>query len=186
LKSKIVNHKSPITRRGAMAVVLSGDQQRVLLHRREVYFLWDLPGGGVEEGESGEEAAVRETREEMGLQIAVERFVGTYTHPSVYGKGDQETRAYRAHVTDGELKRFGLESTEVKWVEVNALPRGLETLHRQIIADALTDAATPFERRIEFPGWKLFGARIVFTVMRFRNYFLRWAWKFFTTKAERR
>lgn len=160
-----------------MAVVLSADQTRVLLHRREVYILWDLPGGGIEAGESGEEAAVRETREEMGLQIAVDRFVGMYTHPSVYGKGDQETRAYRAHVTGGELRRFGLESTELKWVEVNALPRGLEPLHRQIIADALTHTATPFERRIDFPKWKLYAARIVFTVMRFRNYFMRWTFR---------
>lgn len=168
---------APITRYGAMAVVLSADGSRVLLHRREFYFLWDLPGGGIEKGESGEEAAARETREEMGLEIAVERFVGTYTHPSVYGKGDQETRAYRAHVIGGALRRFGLESTELKWVELAQLPRGLEPLHRQIIADALAVSAAPVSRRIDFPRWKLFVARIVFTVMRFRNYFVRWTMK---------
>ena len=162
-----------------MAVVLSPDKKRVLLHRREIYFLWDLPGGGIEKGETGEQAAVRETREEMGLEIEIERYVGSYTHQSVYGKGSQETRAYRARVIGGELKRFGLESTELKWVELDHLPRGLELLHRQIIADALTDAATPFERRIEFSKWKLFLARIVFTSMRFRNYFIRWlVWRF--------
>ena len=172
-----------------MAVVLSADQQRVLLHRREIYFLWDLPGGGIEAGESGEQAAIRETHEEMGMQIAVERFVGTYLHPSVYGKGDQETRAYRAHVTGGELKRFGLESTELKWVEMKALPRGLEPLHRLIIADALTDTAVPFERRIDFPKWKLYSARIVFTLMRYRNYFMRWIYRklasFFSSSRKR-
>ncbi len=160
-----------------MAVVLSADQQRVLLHRREIYFLWDLPGGGVERGESAADAAVRETREETGLHIAVERFVGTYTHPSVYGKGNQETRAYRAHVLGGELKRFGLESTELKWIDVQHLPRGLEPLHRQIIADALANSATPLERRIEFPKWKLYPARAVFTAMRFRNHFMRWTFR---------
>lgn len=174
-----------------MAVVLSADLSRVLLHRREVYFLWDLPGGGIEQGESGEEAAIRETREEMGLQIAVERFVGTYTHPSVYGKGDQETRAYRAHVTGGELRHFGLESTELKWVDLARLPRGLEPLHRQIIADALSETVEPFDRRIDFPKWKLIAARIVFTLMRFRNYFVRWTfkkliWIFSSSKARGR
>ncbi len=156
-----------------MAVVLSEDRGKVLLHRREVFFLWDLPGGGIEMGETPDQAAVRETREEMGYEIAVERFVGTYTHQSVYGAGDQETKAFRAHVIGGKMKRFGLESTELKWVDVHHLPHGLERLHRQIIADAMTEATTPFDRRIEFSKWKLYLARIVFTVMRFRNYFIR-------------
>lgn len=156
-----------------MAIVLSDDRRQVLLHRREVFFLWDLPGGGVEAGETAEQAAVRETREEMGYEIAVERFVGTYTHQSVYGSGDQETKAFRARVIGGKMKRFGLESTELKWIDVQRLPRGLERLHRQIIADALADSPAPVNRRIEFPTWKLYAARIVFTIMRFRNYFIR-------------
>ncbi len=156
-----------------MAVVLSDDREKVLLHRREIFFLWDLPGGGIEKGESPEQAAVRETLEEMGYEIAVERFVGTYTHQSVYSSGDQETKVFRAHVTGGKMKRFGLESTELKWVDIHHLPNGLEPLHRQIIADALADSSIPVERRIEFSKWKLYPARIVFTVMRFRNYFIR-------------
>ncbi len=162
-----------ISRRGAMAVVLSEDRQKVLLHRREIFFLWDLPGGGVEKDETPEQAAVRETREEMGYEIAIERFVGSYTHQSVYGSGDQETKAFRGHVIGGKLKRFGLESTELKWIDLHQLPRGLEPLHRQIIADALVDSSTPVDRRIEFSNWKLYPARVVFTIMRFRNYFIR-------------
>src|SRR3972149_10107962 len=104
-----------------MAVVVSDDRRKVLLHRREVFFLWDLPGGGIEIGESPEQAAVRETREEMGYEIAVERFVGTYIHQSVYGSGDQETKAFRALVIGGKLKRFGLESTELKWGDIQHL-----------------------------------------------------------------
>ena len=77
-----------------------------------------------------EQAAVRETHEEMGYEIAIERFVGSYTHQSVYGSGDQETKAFRGHVIGGKLKRFGLESTELKWIDVHQLPRGLEPLRR--------------------------------------------------------
>jgi 8-oxo-dGTP diphosphatase len=156
-----------------MAVVFSEDREKVLLHRREVFFLWDLPGGGIEKGESAEQAAVRETREEMGYEIAVERFVGTYTHQAIYSSGDQETKVFRGHVIGGKMKRFGLESTELKWVDIHGLPRGLEQLHRQIIADALVDSPMPVNRRIEFSKWKLYPARLVFTFMRFRNYFIR-------------
>ena len=54
------------------AVVVRGD--RVLLSRRppgkHLAGLWEFPGGKVEEGETPEEALVREVREELGLEIA--------------------------------------------------------------------------------------------------------------------
>jgi hypothetical protein len=155
-----------------MAVVLSEDRKKVLLHRREIFFCGICP---VVESKKASRRSKRrcEAREEMGYEIAVERFVGTYTHQSVYGVGDQETKAFRAHVTGGKMKRFGLESTELKWVDIHHLPHGLERLHRQIIADALDDSSMPVDRRIDFSKWKLYPARVVFTIMRFRNYFIR-------------
>lgn len=42
-----------------------------------MYYLF--PGGGVEDGETDEMAAVRETREELGLQVEITRFLGTVT-----------------------------------------------------------------------------------------------------------
>jgi len=53
------------------AVVVRGD--RVLLSRRppgkHLAGLWEFPGGKVEEGETPEEALVREVREEVGVEI---------------------------------------------------------------------------------------------------------------------
>ncbi|MCX7838301.1 MAG: NUDIX domain-containing protein [Anaerolineae bacterium] len=153
-----------------MAVVLSGDRQQVLLLRREVFILWDLPGGGIEPDEDPAEAAVRETREESGYDVTIERFVGTYRCQSVYSLGgDQLTYVFRARVTGGAPKRFGLETTGLRWFPVNALPRGAEPLQRQMIAYALADLPAPVERRIEFARWKLYPARIIFFVMRVRN-----------------
>lgn len=156
-----------------MAVVLSPDRQQVLLHRREFFWLWDLPGGGIEKTESGAQAAVRETREETGFQIEIERLVGRYLCQSVYGAGDQLTYVYCGRAVGGRPKRFGLETTDLRWFPVAQPPRGLQPLQRQMIADALADAPEPFERRIEFPRWQLYPARAAFFVMRWRNYFLR-------------
>ena len=152
-----------------MAVVLSADRAQVLLLRREVFILWDLPGGGIEKNEMPAAAAVRECREETGYVIETDRFVGRYLHQSVYGRGDQLTHAYRAHVVGGKPKRFGLEITGLRWTNVSDLPRGLEPLQRRMIADALADAAEPVERRIDFPNWKLYSARLVFFCLRVVN-----------------
>ncbi len=153
-----------------MAVVLSPDHRQVLLLRREFFILWDLPGGGIEKGEDGATAAVRETREETGYEIEIERFVGRYLHQSVYGPGDQLTQAFRGCVVGGKPKYFGLESTGLRWSPIDRLPRMLEPLHRQIIADALADASDPFERRIDFSLWKLYPARVMFFVIRWLNW----------------
>jgi 8-oxo-dGTP diphosphatase len=121
-----------------MSVVLSEDRQQVLLLRREVFILWDLPGGGIEKGESPADAAVREAREESGYQIEIERPVGRYLHQSVYGRGDQLTHTFRARVVGGKPKYYGLETTGLRWFPVNALPRGVEPLQRQMIAEHIT------------------------------------------------
>lgn len=155
-----------------MAVVLSPDRKQVLLLRREIPFLWDLPGGGIEKNEQADVAAVRETDEETGYQVVVEKFVGRYLHQSVYGKGDQLTHVYRGRVVGGKAKRFGLEATGLNWCDVTCLPRTLEPLHRQIIADALADGE-PVERRIDFALWKLYPARVVFFVLRWINNTIR-------------
>ena len=152
-----------------MAVVLTPDHRQVLLLRREIYFLWDLPGGGIEKNEEPACAAVRECREETGIDIEIERFVGQYLHQSVYGRGDQFTYVFRARAVGGKPKRIGLEITGLRWCSVGALPRGAQPLQRQMIADALTDATEPFERRIDFPRWKLYPARVVFFVLRVVN-----------------
>lgn len=152
-----------------MSVVLSEDRQRVLLLRREVFVLWDLPGGAIEKNESPADAAVREAREESGYTITLEKFVGRYLCQSIYSAGDQLTHVFRARVVGGAAKHFGLETTGLRWFPVNALPRSLEPLQRQMIADALADLPAPVERRIDFARWKLYPARVIFFLMRWRN-----------------
>ena len=64
---------------GCSAVIFDG-QKRVLLTRRSDNGQWCLPSGGLEPGESLEEACVREVLEETGLHVRIKRLVGAYSN----------------------------------------------------------------------------------------------------------
>lgn len=71
--------------RPAVAAAVIVEDGRVLLIRRAVRegdLSWALPVGAIEPGESGEQAAVRETREETGLEVAAVKNLGERTHPA--------------------------------------------------------------------------------------------------------
>jgi 8-oxo-dGTP diphosphatase len=71
--------------RPAIAAAIIVDGGRVLLVRRRVKegeLSWQFPAGEVEPGETGEEAAVRETSEEVGLTVTAVKTLGERVHPN--------------------------------------------------------------------------------------------------------
>ena len=62
-------------------VVVTNAAGEVLLIRRSDNDNWALPGGAIDLGESMVQAAVRETREETGIDCEVTGLVGIYTDP---------------------------------------------------------------------------------------------------------
>ena len=65
---------------GAFAIIVN-EQDEVLLCLRNDYDLWNLPGGGVESGESPWDCVIREVKEETGLIVEVEKLLGVYSKP---------------------------------------------------------------------------------------------------------
>ncbi len=59
-----------------------GRKQIVLVKRKNPPHGWALPGGFVDYGETVEEAAVREAREETGLDVRLKRQFHVYSDPS--------------------------------------------------------------------------------------------------------
>jgi ADP-ribose pyrophosphatase YjhB (NUDIX family) len=64
----------------ASAIVLN-EEGKILLQLRSDTHVWALPGGAMEIGETIGQTAVRETKEETGLDIEPEYIVGIYTNP---------------------------------------------------------------------------------------------------------
>src|SRR2546422_11242430 len=71
---------SPIFRIGVFALIFNHEKQILLGHRRDIDW-WNLPGGGMESGETVDEALCREVREETGLEGNIERLAGVYSKP---------------------------------------------------------------------------------------------------------
>ena len=65
---------------------------------------WSFPCGFMEVDETTEQAAVRETREETGLEVELAGHVGTYSYPDSYFGGSVVVVVYRARVTGGTLR----------------------------------------------------------------------------------
>ena len=119
----------------AASAVVCDDSDRILLQRRADSGLWALPGGGMEMTDSLPGCAVREVKEETGLDIEITGLVGTYTDPRhVIAYSDGEVRrqfnvCFRARVTGGDLT-ISDESTELRFV-TPAQIEGLDLHHTQ-------------------------------------------------------
>jgi len=113
----------------AVTAVVLDDAGRVLMIQRTDNDLWAVPGGAQEVGETPTEAAVREVREETGLDVEVTGLIGIYSDPRhVIAYDDGEVRqefslCFRAWALGGQLTPSS-ESTHVHWVE----PDRLDTL----------------------------------------------------------
>lgn len=84
--------KTAPLRVGCAAIIFDETGEKVLLTRRADNGDWCLPGGGMDAGESAEEACIREVWEEIGLTVEVTRLTGIYTSPhriTVYKDGNR-------------------------------------------------------------------------------------------------
>ena len=130
-------------------VLVRNDRGEVLLVLREDARIWALPAGRCEPGETYEQAAVREVREETGYEVELERVVGDYWRPQMPHGGDQ-MRVYVGRVTGGDPSAHDWESLGVRWFPLDALPRWLFRFSAEHIEDALADSDVPFEREQRF------------------------------------
>lgn len=138
---------------------------KVLLHRREDFRIWALPGGGVEPGETLKAAAVREVDEETGYQVTAEHLVGIYTRPQF----NSVAYLYSGRVIGGQPIQRGPETVEVGWFSPDNLPGSLLGISREMIADALNGSPQVIERVQYYPGWQMLLLRLLIPLRDLRN-----------------
>ena len=121
-----------------VAVIEAG---HILLTQREDFEAWCLPGGHVENGESAAQAAVREVREETGLEVELTSLVGIYFRSAGWVEGSMHVISFAARPVGGTLHPQPGEVLEARYFHADTLPKPLFWGQRQRIRDALSGVA---------------------------------------------
>jgi 8-oxo-dGTP diphosphatase len=135
------NGPPPVIATGGVCV-LRDEHGRILLVRHTYGRLnWELPGGGAEAGEAPPETAIREMREETGLEVVIDRLTGVYyeaePRPGT-NQGPLLHFAFLAHPTDDRAPvPTSPEIGELGWWPLDALPTPISDFTERRIRDAL-------------------------------------------------
>ncbi|GAA2738831.1 NUDIX domain-containing protein [Actinocorallia aurantiaca] len=118
-------------------VVVVNDRGEILMIRRTDNGNYAVPGGAMDFGESIAQAAIRETKEETGINCEITSLVGIYTNPghvieyTSNGEVRQEfSVVFKAKPTGGSPTPSS-ESSEVLWVAPNQISK--LKIHRSML-----------------------------------------------------
>ena len=117
-----------------IAIIQAGN---ILLTKRRDFPVWCIPGGHLAPKESLPETAIREAKEETGLDIEITGFVGLYSMPDKWQDGSCEI-IFRAQPIGGKLLTSTSETVNAAYFSRNDLPSNLIGWQYHQIDDALS------------------------------------------------
>jgi 8-oxo-dGTP diphosphatase len=109
----------------------AADRQVVLIRRKNAPHGWALPGGFVDEGETVENAAVREADEETGLKVMLQDLLYVYSHPDRDPR--QHTMSTVFVATASGEPCGGDDADEARLFSCDELPEDLVFDHARIL-----------------------------------------------------
>lgn len=113
-------------------VLFNHDRSEVLLIKRRDVSIWVIPGGGVDAGETPEQAIIREFEEETGLTVAIKRQVAHFTP---INRLTNDSYLFECILIDGK-PTISNETKGIGFFPLNKLPFPLFFLHAEWIEAA--------------------------------------------------
>jgi ADP-ribose pyrophosphatase YjhB (NUDIX family) len=117
----------------AVDIIIEIDKKVVLIKRKNPPYGWALPGGFVELGESVENTAKREAKEETGLELTNLKQFHVYSQP------DRDPRKHTVSIvftaSSNGLPKAANDAAEIMLFILDDLPQNITFDHRQILED---------------------------------------------------
>ncbi|MFE8699768.1 NUDIX hydrolase [Cytobacillus sp. FJAT-54145] len=127
----------PLLLPGSVVLVINEDNKLLLQHRRDGS--WGVPGGLMEVGESLEDTARREVKEETGLEVGELELLDVCSGPEYFLRlpnGDEIysiTAVYLTKQSKGSIIMDDMESIDLQYFDINDLPKGLNEANSKYI-----------------------------------------------------
>lgn len=122
----------------ADVVFIKNNSVLLVQQRKEsAYGLWSYPGGHVEDGETLEQAAIREVKEELSADLISPKFMKTYTVETLRGALDIKT--FTGELS-GEITLKDDELMAYKWFTLEELEKSKSALRGSCVIDQARDA----------------------------------------------
>lgn len=126
----VIRYRNPFP---TVDIIIELSDRIVLIKRKNPPHGWALPGGFVDYGESLEQAAIREAREETSLEIRNLRLLGCYSDPARDSRFHTISTVFTAEATG--IPRAADDAADLALFSPGDLPSPLCFDHARILAD---------------------------------------------------
>lgn len=136
IRSKVGHEKIILNFAGGC---IFNDKGEVLLQRRGDSNKWGFPGGAIELGETPQMAAIREVKEETGLDVEVGELIGIYTDCDLeYANGDKVQSicmVFKLNIIGGKMLCDKKETLALEYFSLDNMPEMFCKQHEEMALD---------------------------------------------------